>query len=295
MIANLDIDLLKTFIAIADQGNFTRAADEVNKTQSAVSMQMRRLEDVLQRPLFARDGRQNRLTADGERLLDYARRMARLNDEAVVTFTRPELTGVVRLGTPDDYADRLLPHVLAGFARTHPLVQVNVECLGSSELADRTRQNLLDLSVITCSTRTDAQQIMRREPLVWVTSVRHCAHELDPLPITVSHPGCIWRQMALDAIEATGRNYRIAYASANSNAVAAAVSSGLAIAAVPEIVMRPDMRVLTPQEGFPAIGEFEIGLVRAPGEQTEVIDALACHICESLCDEGRRTRLIAAE
>ena len=295
MIANLDIDLLKTFIAIADQGSFTRAAAEVNKTQSAVSMQMRRLEDVLQRSLFVRDGRQNRLTHDGERLLDYARRIARLNDEAVVTFTRPELTGVIRLGTPDDNADRLLPRVLANFARTHPLVQVDVTCLGSADLADMTRQNQLDLAVITCSTSADAQQILRRERLVWVTSARHCAHEVEPLPVTLSHPGCIWRQMALDAIEQSGRDYRIAYASANSNAVAAAVSSGLAIAAIPEIVIRPDMRVLTPEEGFPQIGEFEIGLVRAPGEQTAAADALADHIATSLCEAGRRVDLIAAE
>ena len=295
MIANLDIDLLKTFIAIADLGNFTRAAEEVNKTQSAVSMQMKRLEDVLQRAMFMRDGRQNRLTGDGERLLEYARRITRLNDEVVATFTRPELTGIVRLGTPDDYADRLLPEILARFSRTHPLVQVDVECLGSTELADRTRQNMLDLSVITCTKKTDAQQIMRSEPLVWVTSTRHSAQELDPLPIALSHSGCIWRQMALDAIEATGRNYRIAYASANSNAVAAAVMSGLAIAAIPEIVMRPGMRLLTPEEGFPVIGEFEIGLVRAPGEQTKVIDALACHISASLCDVGHRASLIAAE
>ncbi len=295
MIPNLDIDLLKTFIAIAEQGNFSRAAEEVHKTQSAVSMQMKRLEDVVQRPLFARDGRQNKLTADGGRLLDYARRITRLNDEAVATFTRPELTGLVRLGTPDDYADRLLPEILARFARTHPLVQVDVECLGSTELSERTRRNELDLSVLTCHGPTDADEIMRREPLVWVTSANHCAHELDPLPLTLSHKGCVWRQMALDAIEATGRDYRIAYASSNSNAVAAAVSTGLAIAAIPQIVLRPGMRVLTPEEGFPPIGEFEIGIVRAPGEQSEAITALSRHICSSLCDAAHQPGLMAAE
>src|SRR5580765_4524993 len=106
MIANLDVDLLKTFLAIADTGSFTRAAEEVHKTQSAVSMQMKRLEEVLSRPLFGRDGRAIRFTPDGERLIEYARRMVTLNDEAVSAFTQPELSGTVRFGTPDDYADR---------------------------------------------------------------------------------------------------------------------------------------------------------------------------------------------
>ena len=117
MIPNLDLDLMKTFLAIADTGSFTRAAEEVHKTQSAVSMQMKRLEEVLGRPLFARDGRASRFTPDGERLIEFARRLVSVNDEAVSAFTRPELTGTVRLGTPDDYADRFLPEILARFSR----------------------------------------------------------------------------------------------------------------------------------------------------------------------------------
>ena len=97
MIPNLDIDLLKTFLAIADTGNFTRAAEEVNKTQSAVSMQMKRLEELVGRPLFARDGRASRFTADGDRLIEYARRITQINDEAVSAFTKPELTGTIAL------------------------------------------------------------------------------------------------------------------------------------------------------------------------------------------------------
>ena len=146
MIPNLDIDLMKTFLAIADSGSFTRAAEDVHKTQSAVSMQMKRLEELLGRPLFARDGRASRLTADGERLIDYARRMVAINDEAVSAFTRPELTGTVRFGTPDDYADRFLPEILARFARTHPMVTVDVECVSSMTLYERTRRGVMDLA-----------------------------------------------------------------------------------------------------------------------------------------------------
>ena len=115
MIPNLDIDQLKTFLAIADTGSFTRAAEEVNKTQSAVSMQMKRLEEAIGRNLFVRDGRGSRFSSDGERFVEQARKLVAMNDEIVATFMRPELTGSVRFGTPDDYADLFLPEVLAPF------------------------------------------------------------------------------------------------------------------------------------------------------------------------------------
>ncbi len=148
MIPNLDVDLLKTFLAIADNGSFTRAAEEVHKTQSAVSMQMKRLEELVGTPLFAKDGRMSRFTPDGERLVDYARRIVAINDEAIYAFAKPDLTGTIKFGTPDDYAERFLPEILARFARTHPMVTVDVECLGSGELFERCKRGEMDLSLV---------------------------------------------------------------------------------------------------------------------------------------------------
>ncbi len=282
MIPNLDVDVMKTFIAIADLGSFARAAEEVNKTQSAVSMQMKRLEETLGRPVFVRDGRHNRLAPDGERLLEYARRIVRLNDEVLTAFTQPEMTGVVRLGTPDDYADRFLPEILARFARTHPLVQVDVECRASHELSDCVRRGHLDLALVTCTASLTGIEVVRSEPLSWVTSMRHSAHEQEVLPLAVSNTGCEWRRMAIEALEAAGRPYRIAYSSANSNAVNAAVLAGLAVGAVPDLVMRPGMRRLTEAEGFAGLGAFDIGLVRTAAKPSGAADALAHHIADSL-------------
>lgn len=293
MIPNLDIDLLKTFIAIAEGGSFTRAAEEVGRTQSAVSMQMKRLEELIGRPIFSRDGRQNRLTFDGERLLDYARRIVRLNDEAVTAFTRPELTGTVRLGTPDDYADRFLPEILARFARTHPLVQVDVECRNSEPLVAMVGKGEVDLALVSCMQLGGNPELVRTEPLVWVVSMRHCPHLQEPLPIAIAQPGCHWRRMALETLDRFERPYRIAYASGNSNAITAAVMSGLAVGVVPQICLRPGMRMLSEDEGFPNLGEFDIGLVRAPAKSTDATDALAAHIKDSL---GNLVRpLMAAE
>lgn len=293
MIPNLDIDLMKTFLAISDTGSFTRAAEEVNKTQSAVSMQMKRLEELLGRPLFARDGRAIRFTPDGERLIEYARRLVTINDEAVSAFTRPELTGMVRFGTPDDYADRFLPEILARFARTHPLVTVDVDCQNSSGLFERTKRGEFDLAMVTfgCDVRTD--EPVRREPLVWVTSARHSTHLLETLPLAISHAGCEWRGMVLKALEGSGRKYRIAYASPNSNAVNAAVQSGLAVGAVPELCVRPGMRILTEKDGFPPLSTFDIGLVRKPGRASSAVEALARHVADSLGTFGQG--MLAAE
>jgi DNA-binding transcriptional LysR family regulator len=284
MIPNLDIDLMKTFLAISDTGSFTRAAEEVNKTQSAVSMQMKRLEELLGRPLFARDGRASRFTPDGERLIEYARRLVAINDEAVSSFTRPELTGTVRFGTPDDYADRFLPEILARFARTHPLVTVDVDCVTTSVLFERTRRGEMDLALVTfgCDIRTD--EPVRREPLVWVTSARHSTHLLDVVPVALSHAGCEWRKMVVSSLDASGRKYRIAYSSPNSNAVNAAVQSGLAVGAVPELCVRPGMKILSEKDGFPPLGTFDIGLVRKPGRASSAVEALARHVTESLAN-----------
>lgn len=292
MIPNLDIDQLKTFLAIADVGNFTRAADEVNKTQSAVSMQMKRLEETLGRPLFARDGRGSRFTHDGEKLIEYARRIVALSDEAVSAFTKPEITGTVRFGTPDDYADIFLPEVLARFNRTHPMVTVDVECLGSAALTERIKNSELDLSIVTFCGETSDGEPIRREELVWVTSARHSLHLLDELPLAVGHTGCVWRKLVVSALVSVGRKHRVAYSSPNSSTLNAAVLQGLAIAAMPEICLRPGMRVLTEVDGFPRIGSFEIGLIRKSGKLSSAVEALARHVQEGL---GSQRLMIAAE
>src|SRR5499427_3662285 len=149
MTALLDSDQLKTFIAIVETGSFTRAAEVVHKTQSAVSMQMKRLEERLGRAIFARDGRASKLTEDGERLLDYARRIVKLNVEALAAFSDAELSGRVRLGVPDDYADRYLPEIMARFSRAYPGVELTVSCQTSIELMELIDDNHLDLAIVT--------------------------------------------------------------------------------------------------------------------------------------------------
>ena len=165
----LDLDQLRTFVAIAETGSFTKAADVVFKTQSAVSMQMRRLEERIGKPIFVRDGRASRLTEEGERLLGYARRMVRLSEETVAAFDETELQGSVTLGTPDDYADRFLPEMLARFARSNPRVEVSVVCEPSITLMEMARTGDIDLAIVTDCGEMPTE-VIRQEPLFWVGS-----------------------------------------------------------------------------------------------------------------------------
>ncbi|MDB5557527.1 MAG: LysR family transcriptional regulator, partial [Enterovirga sp.] len=278
----LDSDQLRTFLAIADTGSFTRAADIVHKTQSAVSMQMKRLEERLGREIFARDGRASKLTEDGERLLDYARRIVRLNTECVTSFAETDLVGRVRLGLPDDYADRYLPEILATFSRSNPRAEVTVVCEPTPMLVEQVRAGELDLAIITHVDGRGQSEVLRSEQLLWVSSARHCVHDESVLPLALGRPTCNWRSSAVQALEEAGRSFRVAYISWNSTAVGAAVLAGLAVGVLPESAIRPGMRILGARDGFPALPSCKIGLVQGVREPNELADALADQIRHSL-------------
>jgi DNA-binding transcriptional LysR family regulator len=278
----LDIDQLRTFIAIAETGSFTKASEVVNKTQSAVSMQMKRLEERIERPIFARDGRASKLTEDGARLLDYARRLVKLNVETVAAFSDAALSGRVRLGVPDDYADRYLPEIMARFSRAYPGVELTVICEPSIDLLERIDGNEIDLAIVTNCESKRASETFRRERLLWVTSNRHAIHLEEPLPLALGRPSCTWRRTAIERLESIGKPYRVLYSSSNAGAVAAAVLAGLAVSVLAESGLRPGMRVLTTAEGFPELTTCRVGLVRNAHDSSALADALAEHIISSL-------------
>jgi len=282
MIPCISFRHLQYFVAVYEEGSFTKAAEVVSKTQSAVSMQMKRLEERIERPIFTRDGRASKLTEDGARLLDYARRIVRLNVETLAAFSDAELSGRVRLGVPDDYADRYLPEIMARFSRVYPGVELTVVCEPSGNLLDRIDANELDLAIVTNCESKRASETFRRERLLWVTSNRHPTHLEERVPLALGRPSCIWRRLAIERLEKVGRPYRILYSSSNAGAVAAAVLAGLAVSVLPESGLRPGMRVLTAAEGFPELPSCRIGLVRNAHDGSTLANALAEHIISSL-------------
>lgn len=274
----IDTELLRSFVAIADHGGFTRAADVVNRTQSAISMQMKRLEDdVLERQLFERDGRQVRLTAEGQVLLGYARRILKLQGEVITTLRQPHMVGAVRIGTPDDYVMRFLPGILSRFAQAYPLVQVEVHCESSTQLLQRQD---LDLTIVTRKPGDEIGQLLRQDPLLWLEAPGFDVHEQRPLPLAMFNNDCFCRAWTCNALDAQEIDYRVAYTSPSLSAIMAVVSAGLAVTAQMQSVIPPDLRVLGEADGLPKLPQSSIVLLRNPHNVSPVSETLAQHIVE---------------
>ena len=282
MSTNLPTELLRTFVAIAETGNFSQAAEVVHRTQSAVSMQVKRLEELLEKTLFIRDSRHSSLTADGLTLLSYARRILKLNEEAVSLLTRPELSGWVRIGLPDDYATRFLPEILAGFSRTHPRVQVEVICEPSTQLRQRIKRHELDLAMTTSAGPDEENTLLlSRESVVWATSDQHFPHEQKPLPLALFPSDCIYRNWAIEALDAAGIEYRVAYSSPSNMGLQSAVIAGLAVTATSKSIIPQGMRQLRPEEGMPPLPNVYFLLHRNPTADSCVVDSLSEHIAQA--------------
>lgn len=271
----LDSDLLRTFVAIADAGGVTAAADVIGRTQSAVSMQMKRLEESIGTPLFHRRGRGLVLTVTGETLLSKGRRVLAMLDETAAAVSGECLDGNVRIGIADEYGSAYLPGILARFAELHPAVQVTVTCALCPDLRESVAAGRLDLAVeISDSTLGDGE-LLGHEPTVWATSSRHLAHEADPMPLALFDPGCWWHDNAIEVLERTGRAYRVAYTSASIAGVSAAIGAGLAVGVLGLETVPAGARVLTPAEGFAELPSSRIVLRKNSGAKSAAVEGMA--------------------
>ena len=267
----LDTDQLRSFMAIVDTGSFTRAAERVHKTQSAVSMHIRRLEEQLGRPLFVKNGRGVRLSGDGDRLVDFAREMLRIEASALMHVGQKGLAGQVRLGIPDDYAEVFMPAIMEGFARKHPFVEVSVLCEGSLALAERIRGHELDLALVTDCAAIRNVEVVREEPLVWVAHPRFSIVPGEPLPLALGALTCQWRQITVDALRAAGRDFRIVLTSNNYSASEPMIRTRLAMSVLPLGAVREGMKVLGTADGLPELPTSRMGLLFAPPPGTEAL------------------------
>ncbi|RWD67432.1 LysR substrate-binding domain-containing protein [Mesorhizobium sp.] len=273
MAAPLDLNLLKTFVAVVESGSLSNAAPRVGRSQSAVSMQMHRLEDMVGNQLLVRGPRTVTPNAAGEDFLIYARRLLKLSDEAWASVTRPKETGSVRLGVPDDYAAFLLPPVLSRFAEDHPLVTVELVCEQSTALVKTLAEGRLDLAIVT-RLQDQPLEVVRLERFVWVASPNHVAWQTDPLPVALFEPGCAARMNVLQALGGADRSYRCTYSSASLLGLVAVVQAGLAVAGLAQRSVPPSLRIIGANEGLPALPDLEIGILRNPLSTTPAVDRL---------------------
>lgn len=279
LIVNIPTELLRTFLKAVDLGSFTRAGDAVGRTQSAVSLQVRRLEEVVGAELFVRGSHRVKLTDAGATLLEYARRILALNDEAVSSLSQPKVAGCVRLGAPHEYAASLLPVILGKFAQSQPGVMLEVTCDLSKNLLAREEKGDFDLVVaLHDDPAAGGGKLVLTEQLVWITSPDHARQEQRPLPLVVAPPPCIYRRRVLQSLSRVERPWRITYTSSSYSGIAAAVRAGLGVTLLAASTVPEGVRILGEQDGLPNMGELYVHLHLREETATDAVRCLADYI-----------------
>lgn len=274
----LNSDLLRTFLAVADAGTVTEGAARIHRSQSAASLQIRKLEDVLGQPVFERHGRGVVPSAAGERLLPVARDVTRRLDAALRDLTADDLHGTLRLGIPDDQSKEVLSRIVGAFAQSHPLVDLDVTCALSAGFPEALAAGHLDLAIYEVAQPQPGLDVLRRERTCWMVSRHHDLMARDPLPVALFDRDCWWRDVALEALRKTQRSYRIVYSSQSVAGVAAALEAGIAIGLLGETSMSPNLRQLGPQDGFDAMPISSLVLGLRPDAATPPIVAMKAAI-----------------
>ncbi|MBT8446287.1 MAG: LysR family transcriptional regulator [Gammaproteobacteria bacterium] len=281
---NLDLELLRTYVTVVSLGGFTRAAEQLNKTQSTVSAQVKKLETLLDQQLMERDTRNLRLTAQGELLLERARHLLRLNDDLISELSEPDLEGRVRLGTPEDFATSHLPQVLAAFRRAHPRVRLEVTCDLTRNLARQFDAGEHDLVLLKREPLGPSMGIqVWREPLVWVMSPEESLANDDEVSLVLSPEPCIYRERAVAALNEISRPWRIAYQSTSLAGTLAAVRAGLGVTLLPKDMVPHGYHVVGEAESMPLLPDTEIALcARKTTSQSQPVRKLYEHIVHAL-------------
>ncbi len=273
----LESELLRTFLAVADAGNLTRAADTVRRTQSAVSMQLKRLEELIGLPLFERHSRGVVLTAHGRRLVDNARRIVALLDDTAAAMRQPALGGSVRIGVSEEYINSTLPRALGAFAAIHPDVEITVHQGTSMSNLAALEAGEIDIAVVFEPGGKSRNEVLMIDPTVWVTSNQHAIHERKPLPVaTYTYVEGGWcDDLAMRNLKRREVESRIAFVSRTTSGLIAAVLSGLAVAPLSRSVIPPGCRELTETDGFGIIDLSKVVLRTKADKRSQAVDAMA--------------------
>lgn len=281
MARNLDTALLRTFVAVADHASMTAAGNALHLTQSAVSQQIARLED-LAGGLFNRDRRTLRLTPMGERLLAKARRLVALNDELWSDMTEQTIHGRVRLGAPYDLVGTWLTPILKTYAEQHPLVEIALVCLASPDLLDATADGSIDLALIEEPLGASRGECLAVDRLVWVGAKKGTAHLKTPLPVSMVAETCAFRPVVLKALGERNLAWRTMFESGSIDATRATVRADLAVTAWLQSTVPDDLDILPPRQELPELPSFAINLYRSSGSPSRAACELAQHIRQGI-------------
>jgi DNA-binding transcriptional LysR family regulator len=285
-IGHYDIRSLRAFVTVAETGSVTKAARRIGRTQPAITMQIRRLEELIGKYLFEPNARRPVLTTEGEIFVRHARSIVKMHDELWTRTQTPDVAGRVVLGTPDLYAAYLLPRILASFRQVYPRTEVDVHCAPSRDLIVALDAKKIDLALVTAMPGIRAGEFIRKEQLVWVCGEGHSTYDEDPVPLALLPPGNIYRDVALEALDRIGRPWRLAYISESIGGLQAAVFAGLAISVVAASARVSGMRVVGRQESFPELPEVDLVLHRSPDRENPSATCLADFVKSNLISES---------
>jgi DNA-binding transcriptional LysR family regulator len=282
MPTNLDPDCLRSLIAIAEFGSFARAAEWMSRTPSAISLQLRRLEDQTGAQLFEKQGRRRVLTEAGEVLLGFARRLIDTNDAAITVLSSTNLSGSVRFGATQDFADTVLPTMLGRFAQAYPDVRLSVRIDHSKALIIAVETGELDLVLAVSHRGNSSQSVVRRDAMLWIGSKNLIIDPMTPIPLVLFDPPCSFREAGLKALDRAGIEWRIVYSSPSLSGLRAAVKAGLGITVRTVNFIENGLNRLGSEEGLPALPDVAFSLYDNLATETPVVAMLRRIITDEL-------------
>lgn len=256
-ILNLDLDLLRTFVAVADLSTFVAAAAAVCRTQSAVSQQMQRLEQLVGKELFARHGRNKLLTEQGIQLLGYARKILRFNDEACMSLMFSSLQGILTIGASDETAETILPFLLNRIGSFYPKLTLEIKVLNHTEAVDMLASGEIDLALTTHQATEFDTLILRTSPTLWYCAADYVLPREESIPLILLEAPGPFREDIIAALNAASAPWHLAHSASTLAGVKAAVKAGLGVTARPVEMMSPELRVVGKNEGLPALPDTQ--------------------------------------
>ena len=275
---NLPIDCLRSFVTVNEVGGFTQAGQILGRTQPAISLQIKKLEERVGAQLIVRGGAKLELTPTGERMLVYARQILALNDQALSELSEPVISGRIRFGIPSEFATILLPRVLGRFSHAYPAVTLEIHCdLSRNLLAEQPNPYDLVLALYD-SPRSGEPSFIGSDELVWVTSASHDTHRQPTLPLIVAPTPCLYRARAIKVLKDVGRSWRISYTNTDISGIQTAIEEGLGVTVLAQKTVPDSLRILPFSRRFPRLGRVGVHLVQKEKVASQTVARLGDYV-----------------
>ena len=280
---NLPIDVLRSFVTVADFASFTQASELLARSQPAISMQLKKLEKMLDRQLLQRRDQKLKLTEDGQVLFDYAKQILSLNDEAISVLVKPSISGNIRLGIPSEFATTVLPKIVGRFSQNYPTVSLDVSCdLSVNLLASRNDRGFDLILALQDDLKIKKSDSVRIDELVWVTKDKHSAHLQTPIPLIAAPQGCIYRKRAIDKLDKLNRPWRIVYTIPDLSGIQSAIEEGLGVTVLAKSTVPDNLQIIKADKKFPELGKIAIHLINNSDSKDEAVIRLMEYIKVSM-------------